>query len=141
MSDCKQLVVPVLQGAKLTIEDFPKCSTEEDMAKVPYASAVGILVYAMVCTRLDIAQAMGVPSQIMENLGRPHQDAVKRVFRHVRGISQYALCYHGNLVGSWRTANIHGYVDSDWVGDIDNIRSTSGYVFTFNDRATSWMSK
>lgn len=56
MSDCKRLVVPVLQGTKLSVEDFSKSSTEmEDMTKVPYASVVGNLMYAMVCTRSDIA--------------------------------------------------------------------------------------
>lgn len=110
---------------KLSVEDFSKSSTEkEDMAKVPYASVVGNLMYAMVCTRLYIGQAMGVSSQFMENPGRLHWDVMKRVFRYLKGTSQYALCYHVKLVGSQRTISIHGYVDLDWVGDIDFRRST-----------------
>ncbi|XP_059078210.1 secreted RxLR effector protein 161-like [Cryptomeria japonica] len=142
MLDCKQLVVPMLQGTKLSVEDCPKSSTEkEDMAKVPYASAIGSLMCAIVCTRLDIAQAVGVLSQFMANPGRLHWDAMKRVFRYLKGTSQYALCYHGNLVGSQRTVSIQGYVDSGWAGDIDNKRSTSRYVFTLNGGAISWMRK
>ncbi|XP_059073350.1 secreted RxLR effector protein 161-like [Cryptomeria japonica] len=140
--DCKQLVVLVLQGMKLSIEDCPKYPSEmEDMSKVPYASAVGSLTYAIVYTRLDIAQVVGVLSRFMANLGRLHWDAMKKAFICLRGTSQYALYYHGNLVGSLRTVNIQGYVDSDWVGDIDNNRSTNGYVFTLNGGAISWMGK
>lgn len=66
----------------------PKSSSEmEDMTRVPYASAVGNLMYAMVCTRLDIAQAMGVLSWLMENPGRLHWDVVKRMFRYLKGTS------------------------------------------------------
>jgi ATP-binding cassette subfamily B (MDR/TAP) protein 1 len=45
---------------------------EKEMQNVPYASAVGSLMYAMVCTRPDIAQAVSTVSRFMSNLGRPH---------------------------------------------------------------------
>ena len=44
-------------------------------------------------------------------------------------------------MGSNRSVNIQGYVEMDWVGDIDMRRSTSGYVFMGNGGAISWMSK
>lgn len=73
MTYCKKLVVPMLYGIKLSIEDFPKSPTKmEDMTKVPYASAIGSLMYAMVYTRLDISQVVGVLIQFMANPGRPH---------------------------------------------------------------------
>ena len=37
--------------------------------------------------------------------------------------------------------DIHGLVDADWVGDLDQRRSTSGYVFNLFGGAISWMSK
>ena len=46
------------------------------MSKVPYASAVGSLMYAMVCTRPDIAHAVGVVSGYMNNIGKKHWMAV-----------------------------------------------------------------
>ena len=49
----------------------------EDMSKVPYASAVGCLMYAMVCTRPDLAHVVSVVSKYMTNLGKQHWDAVK----------------------------------------------------------------
>ena len=47
------------------------------MSKVPYASAIGSLMYAMVCTRPDIAHAVGVVSRFMSRLGNQHWEAVK----------------------------------------------------------------
>ena len=58
--------VPIPVGVKLFVEQCPKTQEEEeDMYHVPYASAVGSLMYAMVCTRPDIAHALGVLSSFM----------------------------------------------------------------------------
>eukprot|EP00253_Pinus_taeda_P017667 PITA_17667 len=51
------------------------------MSKVQYASAVGSLMYAMVCTRPDIAHAVGVVSRYMNNPGKEHWMAVKWILR------------------------------------------------------------
>ena len=50
---------------------------KKNMAKVPYSSVVGSLIYAMVCTRPDIAHAVGVVSRFLENPGKEHWEAVK----------------------------------------------------------------
>ena len=61
MQDSKPVKVAIPIGVKLFSEQCPKAQEEEeDMSCVPYTSAVGILMYAMVCTRLDIAHAVGV---------------------------------------------------------------------------------
>ena len=109
------------------------------MSRVPYASAVGSLMYAMLCTRLDIAHVVGVLSRFMSNPGKEHWTAVKRVFRYLRGTSDYGLCYQGR--GLERILDIHGFVDADWAGDLYQRRSTSGYVFSIFGGAVSWMSK
>jgi hypothetical protein len=60
MQECKPVKVPIHVGVKLFVEQCPKThEEEEDMSCVPYASAVGSLMYAMVCTRPDIAHAWG----------------------------------------------------------------------------------
>ncbi|XP_059076723.1 secreted RxLR effector protein 161-like [Cryptomeria japonica] len=113
----------------------------EDMTRVPYASVVGSLMYAMVCTRPYITQAVGVQSWFMANPKRVRWDAVKRVFRYLRGTSEYSLCFYGNPTGPQHSLSICGYVDSNWTGDIDNRRSISGYVFRLFGGVVSWMSK
>ncbi|XP_056164317.1 secreted RxLR effector protein 161-like [Syzygium oleosum] len=109
------------------------------MARIPYASAVGSLMYAMVCTRPDIAQAVGVLSRYMSNPGREHWNAIKRVFKYLRGTLNFSLCFKGT--GNGNMFDIVGHVDADWGGDIDSRRSTSGYVFTLFGAALSWMSR
>jgi hypothetical protein len=59
------------------------------MSRVPYASAVGSLMYAMVCTRPDIVHAVGVLSRYMSKAGQEHWTTVKRVFRYLRGTASY----------------------------------------------------
>ena len=82
------------------------------MSRVPYASAVGSLMYAMVCTRLDIAHAVGVLRRFMSNPGKEHWMVVKRVFRYLRGTSDYGLCYQGRP-GLERMLDIRGFFDAD----------------------------
>eukprot|EP00253_Pinus_taeda_P024881 PITA_24881 len=85
---------------------------EEDMSRVPYASVVDSLMYAMVCTRLDIAHAMGVMSRFMSKPGKEHWTIVKQVFRYLHGTSDYGLFYQVRL-GLGRVLDIHGFVDVD----------------------------
>ena len=105
------------------------------MSKVPYASAVGSLMYAMVWTRPDIAHAVGVVSRFMENPGNEHWQAVKWILRYLRGTSTHALCFGGTDIC------LQGYADADMAGDKDTRRSTTGYVFTIGGTAVSWASK
>jgi len=110
------------------------------MSHVPYASVVGSLMYAMVCTRLEIAHVVGVLSRFMLKLGKEHWTIVKRVFRYFRGTSDYGLFYEGRL-GLDRMLDIHGFVDADWIEDLDQRRYTSGYVFNLFGGVVNWMSK
>ena len=105
------------------------------MSRVPYASAVGSLMFAMICTRLDIAQAVGAVSRYMANPGGEYWIAVKRILRYIRGTSDVELCYGGLQF------TVRGYVDSDFAGDLDKRKSTTGYVFTLAGAAVSWVSK
>jgi hypothetical protein len=136
VQDAKPRSTPLGSHFKLSKEQSPKTDEErEKMAKVPYASAVGSLMYAMVCTRPDIAYAVGVVSRYMADPGPEHWEAVKWILRYLKGTSGMALCFSG------RSANLQGFVDADLGGDVDGRKSTSGYVFTFGNTAISWMSR
>ena len=92
-------------------------------------------MYAMVCTRPDIAHAVGVVSRYMNNPGKEHWMAVKWILRYLRGTKNQALCFSGSNIA------LKGYVDADMAGDRDNRRSTTRYVFTVGGTTVSWVSK
>eukprot|EP00253_Pinus_taeda_P015319 PITA_15319 len=139
--DSKPVKVPIPVNVKLSAKQCPKTQEEEeDMSHVPYASAVDSVMYAMVCTIPDIAHAVGILSRFMSEPGKEHWTTVKRVFRYLRCTSDYGLCYQGRP-GLDRFLDIRGFVDADWAGDLDQRRSTSGYVFNLFGGAINWMSK
>ena len=65
---------------------------------------------------------------------------VKRLFRYLCGTADYVICYQGRL-GLKIFLDVYGFVDAEWVRDLDQIRSTSGYVFKLFGESISWMSK
>jgi len=141
MQDSKPMKVPIPVGVMLSAKQCPKIQEEEeDMYHVPYASAVSSLIYAMVCTRPYITHAMGVLSRFMSKLGKEHWIAVKWVIRYFCGTSDYGLCYQGRPRLK-KKLDIRGFFDVDWAGDLDQRRSTSGYVFNLFGGAISWISK
>ena len=105
-----------------------------------YASGVGICIYAMKCTRCDITHALGVLRKYISKPGNQLQTNVNRVLVYLWGTTYYAILYQGRPRLD-RVIDVHGFVDVDWVGDIDCGISTSGYVFNLFGGAISWMSK
>ena len=108
---------------------------KEDITSTIYSLAVRSLMYAMVCTQPDIAHAVGVVSRFMVNPGKDHWEAVKWVFRYLRGSSKLFLTF-----GDFKPV-LEGYVDANWAGDLNGRKSTSRYLFTFAGRAVSWQSR
>lgn len=80
-------------------------------------------MYAMLSTRPDLAFSVSGVSRYASNPNSSHWQAVKRIFRDIRGTLSLQLTYYGTL------SNLEGYTDADWVGDYDTRRSTSGYIF------------
>ena len=136
MKNAKFVSIPLAGHMKLSKKMCPTAREEkENMAKVPYSSVVGNLMYVMVCTRPDIAHTVGVVSRFLENLGKEHWKAVKWILRYLRGSSDECLCFGAS------NPILKGYTDSDMAGDLDNRKSTTGYLFTFSGGAISWQSK
>ena len=94
------------------------------MRRILYASVVGSLMYAMLCTRPDICYAVRVVSQFQSNPSLEHWIAVKHVLKYLRRTRDYMLVYSGEDL------NLLGYTDSDFQGDKDSRKSTYGSVFT-----------
>eukprot|EP00253_Pinus_taeda_P015704 PITA_15704 len=67
-------------------------------------------------------------------------DSSERVFKYLRGTSDYGLCYQRRPRLD-RVLDIRGFVDVHWARELDQRRSTSGYVFNLFGGAVNWMSK
>ncbi|XP_058202223.1 secreted RxLR effector protein 161-like [Rhododendron vialii] len=117
----------------------PRTDAErKQMAQVPYANAVGSLMYAMVCTRPDISHAVSMVSRYMHDPGKGHWQAVKWILRYIQGTVNVGLKFGRDQKFGDQLAV--GYVDSDYAGDLDKRRSTTGYVFTMAGGPVSWRS-
>ncbi|XP_058782988.1 uncharacterized protein LOC131657627 [Vicia villosa] len=138
MSNSKPVVTPTNPQFKLSIDQCPSTDVERAyMNNIPYANIVGSLMYAMVCTRPDIAYAVSLVSRYMANPGKAHWQALKWILRYINGSLNRVLIYGGAL-GEDGKAVIEGYVDSDYAGCMDSRKSISGYVFTMFGTAISW---
>ena len=84
------------------------------MRRIPYASAVGSLMYAMLCTRPDICYAVGIVDRYQSNHGMGHWIGVKHILKYLRRTRDYMLVYSG------RDLNPIGYTDYDFQSNKDN---------------------
>jgi hypothetical protein len=123
-------------------QDSPSTVDEiADMASVPYREAVGSVMHVMVCTRPDIACAVGTLSRYLHNPGRTHWRGVLRVLKYLKSTRLYGLCFRKSSKPTSIIGNLHGFCDSDWATDKDHYLSTAGWVFIMNGAAISWQSK
>ncbi|XP_058726895.1 secreted RxLR effector protein 161-like [Vicia villosa] len=130
MDDANPVGTPMECGSKLS-----KHENGETVDPTLYKSLVGSLRY-LTCTRPDILYAVGVVSRYMEAPTTTHFKAAKRILRYIKGTTNFGLHYCSS-----NNYEIVGYSDSDWSGDLDDRKSTTGFVFFMGDTAFTWMSK
>jgi hypothetical protein len=94
------------------------------MKSVPYASAVGSLIYAQVCTHPDLAFVTEMLGRYKKNPGISHWNGIKKALRYIQDANGIILTYERS-----DSLEIVGYSDSNFTGCLDTDRSTSGYVF------------
>ena len=113
-------------------------ASEEDVLfdKHKYQSAVGSLLYLSVATRPDITYAVSNVAKFSASPTTQHWTAVKRIMRYLKGTTNLGLVYTPQ-----NNNNCVAFSDSDWGGDLDDRKSTSGYVFQIGGGAVSWRSK
>ncbi|KAG8473502.1 hypothetical protein CXB51_035665 [Gossypium anomalum] len=133
MQSAKPVSTPLAAHFRLSSALSPQSDDEiEYMSHVPYSSAVGSLMYAMVCSRPDLSYAVSTVSRYMANPGKEHWKVVQWILRYLRGTTDVCLQFGRTKDG------VIGYVDADFAGDLDRRRSLTGYVFTIGGCAISW---
>ena len=100
-----------------------------------YIYLIGSLLYLSVCTRPDIAQAVGALSKYMTAPTTLHWQAAKGLLRYVASTREHGIVYGTN------PHLVIGYCDADYAGDLDTRRSTTGFVFILHGGAITWLSK
>jgi hypothetical protein len=104
------------------------------MRNVPYAEAIGSILWPVMISRPDAAFSVSVLSQFIQNPGRIHWEALQRVIVYLNSTKDLWLTFGG------RTTSLEGYCDADWAGQKDR-HSISGYSFHLGQGAVTWSSK
>ncbi|KAI3689133.1 hypothetical protein L2E82_47082 [Cichorium intybus] len=136
METSKKGELPIQNNAKLSKTQSPSTDEEiAEMSRVPYASAVGSIMYAMTCTRPDVAFALSMVSWYQGNPGRAHWIAVKNILKYLRRTKNMVF-----VLGDSDTLRVEGYTDASFQTDRDSGWSQSGWVFLLNGGAVTWKS-
>ena len=136
MHDYKPGDTPVAKGDKFSLNQCPKNNFEiQEMQQIPYALAIGSLMYAQVCTRSDIAHIVGMLGRYLSDPGKDHWIAAKRVMKYLQRTKDYMLTYQKSY-----QLEIIRYSDSDFARCRDSMKSTSGYIYLLARGAISWKS-
>ena len=132
MENAKPVKIPVDTCTKLVkgTED------EEIFDQKLYQSAVGSHLYLSVGTRPDITYDVNNVAKFSSHPTIQYWTGVKRIMRYLKGTTNFGLLY-----SKQESSKCVGYSDSDWGGDLDDRKSTSGYFFQIGGGPVSWRSK
>ena len=109
MQNSKKGCTPFQKGITLSKNQCPKTLEKEaHMRRVSYTSAMGSLLYAMLCTKPNIYYAIGIVSHYQSNLGPEHWNTIKHILKYLNRTKNYMLVY------SREDLTPIGYTNSDF---------------------------
>ena len=135
MATCKGVSTPLDKGT-LLLKALPEYYKSTLTMQREYQTLIGSLMYLMMGTRPDLAYTISTLSKFCSNPTPEHIAAAKRVLRYLQSTSALNLAFVKSTESSLR-----GYSDSDWAGDKDDSKSTSGYLFTLAGATICWKSR
>jgi hypothetical protein len=97
-----------------------------------YASAIGTIMYAMICMRPDVSYALSATSRYQSNYGDAHWTIVKNILKYLRRIKEVFIVFGGE-----EELVVKGYSDASFQTDADDSKSQSGFVFHLNGGAVN----
>ncbi|CAM8934687.1 unnamed protein product [Rhodiola kirilowii] len=109
LESCNAVRNPIVPGAKLIKDDTCKKSDSH-----LYKQMVGCLMY-LAATRPDIMYVLSLVCRFMENPSDSHMQAVKRIFRYVKGTMEYGIWYRKDC-----NRKMIAFSDSDYAGDVES---------------------
>ena len=107
----------MLQGVKLSKTQSPTTAEDrERMEVIPYASTIGSLMYAMLCTRPDVCLAISMAQRYQSNPGVDHWIAVKNILKYLKRSKDMFLVYGGD-----EELDVEGYVNASFDTGLDDL--------------------
>jgi hypothetical protein len=136
LTNAKPVATPMKSGAQFSKDQSPSTPTQEmRMRGIPYAEAIGSVLWLVIISRPDAAFAVGILSQFIQNPGPAHWEGVKRLITYLGSTKDLWLTFGG------KGKNIlEGFCDADWAGQ-KHRHSISGYSFHMGQGAVTWSSK
>ncbi|GJT30679.1 retrotransposon protein, putative, ty1-copia subclass [Tanacetum coccineum] len=146
MENSKRGTIPMQEKLKLSKSQGASTPAEKQrMQNIPYASAIGSIMYAVRCTRPDVAFAQNMTSRFQQNPGEEHWTAVKNILKYLRNTKDMFLVYGGNLK---RQLRVSCYTDAGYLTDADNLKcrqdmsSYAEYIAAFDaSKEAVWIRK
>ncbi|KAL4281328.1 hypothetical protein GQ457_03G021410 [Hibiscus cannabinus] len=109
--ESKRGFLPMRHGISLSKEMCPSTPQErERMSQIPYALAIGSIMYAMICTRPDLSYALSMTSRYQANPGEGHWTTVKNILKYLRRTKDVFLVYGGE-----EELRIKGSKEAVWI--------------------------
>jgi hypothetical protein len=127
--------VPMTRDLKLTREEKRTAKQQEYVDAFPYQELLGSLLYLAVNTRPDIAFAVNACARFSNSPTYATCRTLVRILDYVSNTCTVGIVYRG------ADFDIHGFCDSDWAGDIDTRRSTTGYLTFMAGGPIAWQSR
>ncbi|GKC93474.1 retrotransposon protein, putative, ty1-copia subclass [Tanacetum coccineum] len=138
MENSKRGTIPMQEKLKFSKSQGASTPAEiQRMQNIPYASAVGSIMYVVRCTRPDVAFAQNITSRFQQNPGDAHWTAVKNILKYLRNTKDMFLVYEGDTK---RELRVSCYTDAGYLTDADDMKSQTGYVFVLNGGDVDWKS-
>ena len=136
LNECRPIDIPIEPNHKLSLnlEDENDDLRKFISVKV-YQQAIGCLIYLMTCTRPDISYSVGILARFMQQPREMHWRYVLRLIKYIKTTREYVLVYQKS-----NHLKLVGFTDSDYAGDVEERKSTSGYVFKIGECIISWNS-
>ncbi|GJU56617.1 retrotransposon protein, putative, ty1-copia subclass [Tanacetum coccineum] len=136
--DRSKRTIPMQEKLKLSkSQGESKPAKKHRMQNIPYASAVGSIMYAVRCTCHDVAFAQNMTSRFPQNPGELHWTTVKNIMKYLRNTKDMFLIYES---GTKRELRVSCYTDAGYLTDADDLKSQTGYVFILNEGVVDWKS-
>ncbi|WZY75710.1 hypothetical protein YC2023_022094 [Brassica napus] len=128
--NCNSVSNPMVPGSKMDMDEGG-----ERVDETFYKQIIGSLMY-ITNTRPGLQFSVSLLSRFMSKPTQLHVQVAKRVLRYLRGTVDFGIWYKGG-----GNSELQVYTDSDFVGDVESRKSTSGYVFLMDNAAVAWLSK